>query len=478
MVLKRNLPIYSEDRTAIPSVICWLFPQCFPSAGLRLFASIAHSKAYLTRHASACWNYPRFSLERGLASIGTLRNVDLLSQRWNGPPNSYFEGVDFVTLMSRKPQSTLQSSIDDAKLRRTVATAGRMRLLFVSNLFPNPAEPVRGVFNAQHVAAISKLCNVTVVAPSFQTVLDQAGNDIRVIRPKIFHVPLLSRPLDGWLLARMLEPIIRRERFDIVLASWAYPDAYGVMLVAEKQKFPFATEVLGSDLNVLFKNPTRKRQILRALRASRAVFTKSRALQTLLATEGIESLVSYNGIDREKFRPLDRAEACRKLGLDANRRRVLYVGNLLPVKGPTFLATVAKQLSEADVIFVGSGTEKIRWGRCVGARPHDEIPLWISACDVLCIPSLNEGLPNVMLEAMACGLPVVASSVGGVPEVLLEGVNGLLTPAGDALALAAALRRALEARWDPVAIRKSVAAFDWDHSAAELVQVLQEHATV
>lgn len=350
-----------------------------------------------------------------------------------------------------------------------------MRLLFVSNLFPNPAEPVLGIFNAQQVAALSKVCKVTVVAPTSYATPDEIRDGFRVIHPKFFHVPLLSRRLNGWLFARAIEPVIRRERFDMVLASWAYPDAYGVMLVAEIRKFPFAAEVLGSDVNVYFENPTRKRQILRALRASRVVFAKSRALQTRLAAEGIESVLDYNGIDRGRFHPLDRAEACRKLGLDPNRRRVLYVGNLFPVKGPVVLARAAKQLPQAEVIFVGSGTEKINAGRCVGARPHDEIPLWMNACDVLCLPSLNEGLPNVVLEAMACGLPVVASRVGGVPEIVRESVNGLLTPAGEAAALATALRQALTLNWDPVAIRESVAAFDWDRGAAELIRVLEEH---
>jgi glycosyltransferase involved in cell wall biosynthesis len=353
-----------------------------------------------------------------------------------------------------------------------------MKLLFVSNLFPNAAEPVRGIFNAQQVAALSKLCEVTVIAPTSQTMADENRAGVKVIHPGVFHVPVLSRPFNGWLFARAVEPVLRRERFDMVLASWAYPDAYGVMLSAKKLKFPFATDVLGSDLNVFFENATRKRQILRALRASRVVFAKSKALQSRLAAEGIESVIDYNGIDREKFRPLDRAEACRQLGLDPKRRRVLYVGNLAPVKGPTVLTRAVEQLQNIDVIFVGKGTEKITAGRCVGPQPHKEIPWWMNACDVLCLPSLSEGLPNVLLEAMACGLPVVASRVGGVPEIVREGVNGLLTTAGDVEALAAALRQALTLRWDPVVIRDSVAAFDWDRNAAGLLRVLKDGAVV
>ena len=352
-----------------------------------------------------------------------------------------------------------------------------MRLLFVSNLFPNAAEPVRGIFNAQQVAALSKLCEVTVIAPTSQIMLDETRAGVRVIHPRFFHVPVLSRPFNGWLFARAVEPVIRRERFDMVLASWAYPDAYGVMLVAEKLKFPFATTVLGSDVNSFFENPTRKQQILRALRASRAVFAKSKALQSRLATEGIESVIDYNGIDHEKFRPRDRTEACRQLGLDPERRRILYVGNLLPVKGPAVLAHAAEQLQDIDVIFVGSGPEKITAGQCVGARPHEEIPSWMNASDVLCLPSLNEGLPNVALEAMACGLPVVASRVGGVPEIVQEGVNGFLVPPSDPNALAEALRRALATKWNHEAVRASVSQFDWDVNGRALFGVLQRIIT-
>jgi glycosyltransferase involved in cell wall biosynthesis len=351
-----------------------------------------------------------------------------------------------------------------------------MNVLFISNLFPNAAEPTRGMHNAQQVAALAKLCPVRVIAPMHHPVANEQWNGIAVTHPRVLHVPLLSRPFNGWLFARAVEPAIRRENFGVALVNWAYPDAYGVMLVAEKLKFPFATTVQGSDVNVLFENPTRKKQILRALRASRVVFCRSQALREKLQAERIEAMTVYNGIDRERFRPLDRAEACRELGLDAGRRRVLYVGNLLPVKGPTVLAEAAEQLDASDVIFVGSGPERVTVGRRVGARPHEEIPLWMNACDVLCLPSLNEGMPNVALEAMACGLPVVASRVGGVPEIVRDGVNGFTVPPSDVDALANALQRALATKWDREAIRQSVAQFDWDVNARMVFDVLEKIA--
>ena len=125
-----------------------------------------------------------------------------------------------------------------------------MRLLFVSNLFPNTAEPTRGMHNAQQVAALAKRCEIKVVAPMHRPVADETWRGIAVTHPRFVRVPLLSRPLNGWLFARAVEPVIRQEQFDVALVNWAYPDAYGVMLVAEKLKFPFTTTVQGSDVNV------------------------------------------------------------------------------------------------------------------------------------------------------------------------------------------------------------------------------------
>jgi glycosyltransferase involved in cell wall biosynthesis len=349
-----------------------------------------------------------------------------------------------------------------------------MKLLFISNLFPNGAEPTRGMHNAQQVAALSKRCEIKVVSPMHRPVPDEAWQGIAVTHPRFVHVPLLSRPLNGWLFARTVEPVVRRERPDIVLVNWAYPDAYGVMLVANKLKLPFATTVQGSDVNVFFRNATRKRQVLRALRASRAVFCRSEALRETLEAEGVPATTVYNGVDRERFRLIDRTEACRTLGLDPNHHRVLFVGNLLPVKGPTVLEDAADQLQDVDVIFVGAGDERITAGCRMGARPHEEIPLWMNACDVLCLPSLSEGLPNVALEAMACGLPVVASRVGGVPEVVRDGVNGFLVPPSNPGTLADALRCALSTKWDRESIRASVSQFDWDVNARTVLDTLSQ----
>lgn len=382
-----------------------------------------------------------------------------------------------------------------------------MRLLYISNLFPNPREPVKGMFNAQQVQALSKLCRVTVIAPTAQAMPTEQACGVRVLHPKFFHLPVVTRPFNGWLFARAIEPEIRKGGFDCVLASWAYPDGYGVMLLAQKYGFPFAVDVLGSDINCFFSNSYRKKQILRTLRASNVVFAKSRALAERLAKENIKAEIDYNGIDRSRFRLLNRVDCCRQLGLDPQRKRILYVGNLAPVKGPMVLAQAFRLLiqnsifcchperiegspANLDLVYIGSGSERNKVAKILGvqssvfslqsnvmlagSRPHTEIALWMNACDLLCLPSLNEGLPNVALEALACGLPVVASKVGGVPEIVYDGMNGFTVPTADPATLATALQRALNTRWDHDAIRQSVSVFDWNLNARTVFDILQK----
>lgn len=386
-----------------------------------------------------------------------------------------------------------------------------MNLLFVSNLFPNGQEPTRGTFNLQQVLALAKFCTVTkVIAPTPKTLPDEQHQGVRIVHPRFRSIPLLTRPLNSWLYARCIEDEFRSSQFDVAFASFAYPDGHGVSLLAKKYGFHFAVDVLGSDVNILFHNPHRRSQILTALRGASAVFAKSKALQARLAELGVSSHIDYNGVDREKFRPRDRGEACRALCLDPQRRRILYVGNLQPVKGPTVLANAFSAISAqqsvvsgTDLVFIGDGPERSKVEQIcrqqsavsyqvpevrsqksevysptskvflMGARPHHEVPLWINACDVLCLPSFNEGLPNVCIEAAACGLPVVASNVGGVPEVVQEGINGFLVPSGNPTALADALCRALSHPWDRTVIVQSVAAFNWDANARQVVSVLE-----
>ena len=147
----------------------------------------------------------------------------------------------------------------------------------------------------------------------------------------------------------------------------------------------------------------------------------------------------------------------RRLSLPQDRLQILFVGLLAPVKGLDILIEALRLVGdgEADCLLVGTGPmeEQLRRAaaaagiaervRFVGAQPSGEIPAWLNAADLLVLPSLSEGRPNVVVEAQACGLPVLATRVGGTPELIEHGETGLLVESGDPEALAAGLSRLL-----------------------------------
>ena len=105
-----------------------------------------------------------------------------------------------------------------------------------------------------------------------------------------------------------------------------------------------------------------------------------------------------------------------------------------------------------------------------------EVADWIAVADVLCLASHSEGLPNVIVEALASGVPVVSSRVGGIPEIVVDGRNGLLVPPADPARLAAALSHAFDRTWDRAAICASVSHLTWKHLAERNLQVLRRVA--
>ena len=191
----------------------------------------------------------------------------------------------------------------------------------------------------------------------------------------------------------------------------------------------------------------------------------------------------YNGIDKTVFLPGDQTAARALLGLPASRRCILYIGNLKRDKGVFDLlqafGRLASEVPQVDLEFVGTGPAARELAESIvaaglatrvrlrGARPYAEMPQWLAACDVLCLPSHAEGVPNVVVEAQASGRPVVASAVGGVPEVLRAGA-GLLVPARDVDALARALMETLNSTWDADQMVRDCPLRTWDESAQQL----------
>jgi glycosyltransferase involved in cell wall biosynthesis len=382
----------------------------------------------------------------------------------------------------------------------------RLRILVLTNLFPSRFDPRRGTFNRQQFERLGARHDVEVITAvplpeRLRKGAARAALTVPGLRLRTFvfvYLPRFARSLHAFfwsasLLAQQGLHLLRG-RYDCVLVSWAYPDAAAAGWLARRMAWPYVVKVHGSDLNVHAEDPGRRPQIRRTLAGARAVVAVSRALAEKAVALGVDPArvhVVYNGVDRERFGPGDRGEARARIGMPDAGRIVLYVGNLKASKGCLDLleAFAASGLADggAQLVFVGAGAcratllaraaELGHAGamRLAGAVDHAELVHWFRAADLLCLPSHNEGVPNVVLEAMACGTPVVASRVGGIPEVLPEEA-GMLVPAHDRESLAGALVEALARPWDPVRIVGHASRFSWERNLEALSSILESAA--
>jgi teichuronic acid biosynthesis glycosyltransferase TuaC len=380
-----------------------------------------------------------------------------------------------------------------------------LRVLAITKIFPNAAEPLSAPFNRQQFAALARRCELEVMAtiPWFPGAgllarWSSAGKlaavpaheqiaGIAVSHPRTLFVPRLAHSAWGPLYAASIAPAVRRHRgkVDVVLGSWAYPDGFAAILAARLLGVPCVVKLHGSDINVMAKLPGPRRLLAWALPQAARVVAVSRALADEVAELGVPRdriAVVMNGVDAELFRPRDRAAARRELGLPAGPL-ALYVGNLKPEKGVHDLMRawdrVARDLPDAALAIVGGGPERAALeaalpprARLCGPQPLAAIPTWLAACDVLVLPSHVEGTPNVVLEALACGRRVVASAVGGVPDVITSQALGTLVPARDPDQLATALTQGLRTPYVPEAVAELGARGGWEASATALHAVL------
>lgn len=352
-----------------------------------------------------------------------------------------------------------------------------MKLLFVSNLFPDATAPGHGQINATVLHQLARHCEIRVIAPrpvlpfkSWRGCLPREQD--RRFQPlyiRTFYIPKFGGPWNHRLMARALREPVRRVRaefpFEVVLGAWVYPDACALDLLAPELRAPLVAIAQGTDVHSYLQMPLRRHAIVQALSRAAATITRSKDLSTRLHEAGVPFLKLrpiYNGVDTAIFRPAEALAARKELGLPPDARMLLYVGNFLPVKNPLLLvgahAKLARTSAEpCELVMIGSGPleKQIRHlanaggfaanVRLVGRKAPAEVARYMQAADVLCVPSKQEGVPNVILEAFACGLRTVATRVGGIPEVLDKPFLGRLVPSADMDALAEALGQTLMA---------------------------------
>jgi len=386
-----------------------------------------------------------------------------------------------------------------------------VRVLAITKIFPNAAEPLSAPFNRQQFAALAKLCDLEVLAtiPWFPgagllSKWSSAGKlakvpkretieGIDVAHPRTLFLPRLAHGTWGPLYAASLAPQLGRYRgkVDVVLGTWAYPDGAAAVALARLIGVPAVVKLHGSDMNLIAKMPGPQRVLRWTLPRAARVIAVSRALADEARALGVPDdkiAIVMNGVDPTLFHPRDRAAARAELGLPAGEKILLYVGNLKALKGVLDLAAAFEELASRDpdvhLAVVGGGDARTVLddlasripGRVTiaGARPLAEVPMWMAACDALVLASHHEGTPNVVLEALASGRRVVATSVGGVPDLITSPLLGELVPARDPEKLAAALGRAAHHAYDPREVAQLGARGGWAESASRLHAVLRD----
>jgi glycosyltransferase involved in cell wall biosynthesis len=261
---------------------------------------------------------------------------------------------------------------------------------------------------------------------------------LEVAHPRTPYLPRFGHALSAALYGAALYPAVRRrrDRFDVLLGTWAYPDGVAAVALGRALRLPTVVKLHGSDMDVLSKRPALRRQLAWALPQAARVVAVSRALGDQAAALGVARDridIVTNGVDGALFNPRDRATARAELGRASDTRKwILFVGRVEKDKGMFELAPAFAKLAasnpDAALIIVGDGKGRAAMEETLrplgdrvvftGARPFAEIPIWMAACDLFTLPSHHEGTPNVLLEALASGRRVVATRVGGIPDVV------------------------------------------------------------
>jgi teichuronic acid biosynthesis glycosyltransferase TuaC len=381
------------------------------------------------------------------------------------------------------------------------------RLLTFTTLYPNNVQPNHGVFvenRLRHLVDDPEAAS-TVVAPvpyfpdlsgwlgtagrlaTWSQYAKVAATEMRhgltVHHPRYTVIPRFGMSLAPWLLYRAAVPALRRLladglTFDAIDAHYLYPDGVAAVWLGRLFRRPVVVTARGTDVNLIPRYPVPRLLIRHAMAEAAGLIAVSAALKQAMVDLGAppdKVTVLRNGVDLAMFRPVDRAAARARLGL--TRPTLISVGHLIERKGHHRVIEALLSLPECELLIVGEGPERSRLAalveqlglgdrvRLLGARPHDELPELYGAADILVLASSREGWANVLLEAMACGTPTVASNIWGNPEVVQAPEAGLIaenTPE----ALGAAARRLLTEPPSRAATRAYAERFDWGATTA------------
>lgn len=373
-----------------------------------------------------------------------------------------------------------------------------MKILTFSTLYPNTEFPSHGIFvetRLRHLLANFIDVSTQVVAPIpwfpfpgqrfgrygklARIQRSEIRNDIQVLHPRYLNLPKIGMTLAPHLLAKASLPVLQNViaggfDFDIIDAHYYYPDGVAATFLGQYLRKPVVITARGTDINLIPQYSAPRKMILKSAHNAAASITVCEALKSEMTRLGAESSKIFplrNGVDLQLFRPIDRDQARMRLGWAA--KTLLSVGHLVERKGHHLVINAMRDLPDFRLIIIGSGEEQENLQRLAHVTGvHDrvdflpsikqtELHTYYGAADALVLASSREGWANVLLEAMACGTPVVATNIWGTPEVVRSREAGVLIPARTAEAIAAGVKSLFANYPDHDCTRRYAEGFNW-----------------
>lgn len=389
----------------------------------------------------------------------------------------------------------------------------RVNVLALSCLFPNAEQPSYGIFVLNRLKAVSRLCNVRVVAPIpvyplFDRMLRGRPRNAREVpgmeqieqlevhHPRFVVIPRVLKWLDAltYLFAvyHVVRKIERQAQFesDLIDVHWTYPDSVAGYWLARRRRRKFLVTVRGKEALYPGEKSLRRWLLTYCLRRADAVVTLSDELKDLVIQLGVDRervRTILNGVDRSRFMLRPVAECRQRLGLPQDRKIVISVGSLVERKGHHELVKIMPELSRAHAVSLyiigGPGPEGdlsamlrgmiaergLTNVHLVNKVDHGALGDWYGAADLFCLATKGEGCPNVVLEALACGTPVVSTDVGAIRELVTDGVNGFVVDSGKAEILRPVVDKALTWSWDRPQIAQGMDRWGWAKCAEQVI---------
>ncbi|NLE27165.1 MAG: glycosyltransferase family 4 protein [Clostridiaceae bacterium] len=383
----------------------------------------------------------------------------------------------------------------------------KSNLLIITPDFPDSTDTyVGGIFIKNFVDTVrSHFSEIVVVAPVLfsgklipndRLCKDYQYDNVSVYYPRCLFLPRclhlpgitnrakLSFDTRPYVVERLLRKL--GKKFDLIHAHFTWPSAYIGVMLKEKLKIPVITTIHEDPAWLSEEDNMNHPLVQKAWLNADALLRANTYDVSTLQNYNVNVYRVPNGFSTI-FRPIDRTACRRALGLPEDRRIVLSVGNLEIIKGHRYLLSAIKSIisEHPDLlcIIVGNGPQKAALEQQIideglfdhvmlaGNKPHTEIPLWMNACDLFVLPSLNESFGIVQIEAMACGKPVIATNTPGSREIIASDKLGLFCQPENEEELAEKIRMGLQMDWDREEILQFAEKFSWEKVAGDILRV-------